>query len=246
LTLLEEGVMFCTKTKKYFCMVCMVLRLLCPAILVLLLCCILFHYNLFLVVCDSYPYLIILYFVICFILFVFWCCWGKGKSKKKAQPVDSVAGCSLSKSDLYSASIQLIIHAENTTWTRSSNFLLANSILMLAWATIFSSSLCDQRKAVFLFLLSSLGFVLSFVWAPFSYRSRRYLESFRKTGIALEQNLRPPRPEGPLSASGIIPFSKMEEDAKSQILTVFIPLTFAAVFLAAFLKSLCLIATYIL
>jgi len=239
--------MSCPKCVKH---VCMVFRLLLPAIVatVPIVACIISHRCLirFLIICDSYWYLIGLYFGICLLLFLFWCCWGKREARKSVNLPAPVAGPSLTRSDLYKAAIQLIIHAENTTWTRSSNFLLANSILMLAWATIFASSLCDQRKAVFLSLLSGLGFVLSFVWAPFSYRSRRYLESFKKSGFELEQNLGRPLHEGPLTVSERIPFSKMEKDARSQVLTVFIPLTFAAVFLAAFLKSLCMVATYIL
>lgn len=205
-----------------------------------------FFSRVFLAICETYCYLIGLYFIICLLLFLFWCRWGKREARKSVQPPVSVVGRSLARRDLYSAAIQLIIHAENITWTRSSNFLLANSILMLAWATIFASSLCDQRKAVFLSLLSGLGFVLSFVWAPFSYRSRRYLKAYRESGITLEQNLSPPLHEGPLSKGEKITFSYFEEAARSGVLTVVIPLTFAAVFLAALLKSLCLIATYIL
>ena len=240
--------MSCPKCVKHVCMVFRLLLLL-PAIVVLVPGFILysFYYDFSLTICNSYRCLILVYLIVCAILFVLWLICGKGKAEKNktTKPPTSVVGRSLTRGDLYKATIDLIIHAENITWTRSSNFLLANSILMLAWATIFASSLWDQRKAVFLSLLSGLGFVLSFVWAPFSYRSRRYLKSYKDRGIELEQNLSPPLQEGPLSAGERIPFSYIEEITKSEHMSWFIPLAFAAVFLAAFLKSLCLIVAYI-
>jgi hypothetical protein len=41
---------------------------------------------------------------------------------------------------VYSAISQHWVHSEQTRWTLLSNFLTANSILLLAWATIFADA----------------------------------------------------------------------------------------------------------
>lgn len=41
--------------------------------------------------------------------------------------------------EIYSALVHLIIHAESITWNRFYNYLMGNSILVLAWTMVFAS-----------------------------------------------------------------------------------------------------------
>jgi hypothetical protein len=168
------------------------------------------------VVCCSYGWLFMIYIVglILLALFGTYLRWGKPRhiSKKKGEELHfSVRGVPPSRKDLYSAAIQLTIHAENTTWTRTSSFLFANSILMLAWA-------------------------------PFGSRTRRYLDAFVKVSTALEPDVPPPLRGGPVDVSENLKFLRGEGICRSRNLIIAVPLLFAAVFFAALLKSLCLLA----
>src|SRR4030042_3536112 len=108
-------------------------------------------------------------------------------SIQKADKIPIPKGDPPNRQSLYNAAIQLIIHAENTSWTRIINFLTADSILMLAWATIFASS-DSADKAWVLIIMSLVGFLLSIAWAPFGSRGRRYHRRYVDIAKALEQN----------------------------------------------------------
>ena len=41
--------------------------------------------------------------------------------------------------ELYPSLVQLRIHADSVTWNRFYNFLMFNSILVLAWATVYAA-----------------------------------------------------------------------------------------------------------
>jgi hypothetical protein len=87
--------------------------------------------------------------------------------------------------ELYPALVQLIIHAESVTWNRFYNFLMFNTILVLAWATVWVSG-ASQLKAVILVAISSLGGVSGVFWAALGYRGRAFLSDYMKMATDLE------------------------------------------------------------
>jgi len=93
----------------------------------------------------------------------------------------------VSAKEVYPALVQLAIHAESITWNRFYNFLMANSILVLAWATIFASSLSDRPgpKTV-LAAICILGGASGVAWAGLAVRGRKFLFDFVGLAQAIE------------------------------------------------------------
>ncbi len=162
-------------------------------------------------------------------------------TSKKVDIAIPTEGTPPDRQTLYNASIQLIIHAENTSWTRIINFLTADSILMLAWATIFASSDL-ANKAWVLIIMSLVGFLLSIVWAPFGSRGRRYFKRYVDIAKALEQNISENGQvcDGPVNSGEKLKFLSWEQLCRSQNLAVIVLLFFAAAFFFVFLKSISL------
>jgi multisubunit Na+/H+ antiporter MnhF subunit len=176
-------------------------------------------------------------------LYLVWCKPSKTPKSKKDDKGETYnfPNDALQRRDLYNATIQLIIHAENTSWTRIINFLTANSILMLAWATIASQNNDEKYKWV-LVVMSLIGFLVSLAWAPFGSRSRRYLRRYVYIAKELENNKLDDEKfyDGPIKEEDKINFHSLEHIFTSHYLTVFVPLLFADAFFFIFLKSLCL------
>ncbi len=90
--------------------------------------------------------------------------------------------------EIYSALVQLVIHAESITWNRFYNYLTGNSILVLAWATIFSS---DQRRilrSLVMVGICLLGGLSGLAWAGLGKRGRAFLNKFVDLSAGLEND----------------------------------------------------------
>jgi hypothetical protein len=107
--------------------------------------------------------------------------------------------------EAYPALVQLVIHAESITWNRFYNFLMGNSILVLAWATIFVSpaSAKTEAKAV-LAAICLLGAASGIAWAALAVRGRRFLFDF----VTLGQMLETGQPNWASSLKAVKPLSK--------------------------------------
>lgn len=92
----------------------------------------------------------------------------------------------ISNRELYSAQIQLIIHAETTSWNRLYNFLMGNTILVLAWATIYASSHRSLVADLVLSAICIMGGVSGIAWSQLGVRSRRILNKYMKQASAIE------------------------------------------------------------
>jgi hypothetical protein len=84
------------------------------------------------------------------------------------------------------------MHAEDISWSRFYNFLMVNSILILAWATIYSASLplpaekfTDQAKLV-LVSICLLGIASGLVGSVFGFRGRRSQDRWLREGMAVD------------------------------------------------------------
>jgi hypothetical protein len=77
-------------------------------------------------------------------------------------------------------------HAEQVRWTLLYNFLMASTILLLAWATIFAGSSSPRVKTAVLFLLCVAGFLLSVVWVALGQRGSSFVRMYAELGRRLE------------------------------------------------------------
>ena len=98
---------------------------------------------------------------------------------------------------VYQSLPTFINNAESISWNRFTSFLLFNSILILAWATIYAN-LNEKLTTNHSFLLGGiciLGLVISFIWCALGFRGRSNVGLFLKIGENIEsghiENLKP-------------------------------------------------------
>jgi hypothetical protein len=71
----------------------------------------------------------------------------------------------VSRGELYSALVQMVNNAESISWNRFYNFLMGNSILVLAWATIYASQDRSTLTSIVLSAICVFGAGSGIVWA---------------------------------------------------------------------------------
>jgi len=92
----------------------------------------------------------------------------------------------LSRRDLWTGLIQLIIHTESISWSRLYNFLMGNSILVLAWATIYSSADRGVWTRLVMSAICVLGGFSGPAWAALGSRTRYYVNLHVRQAESLE------------------------------------------------------------
>ena len=83
-----------------------------------------------------------------------------------------------SQAVVYQVASQHWAHAEQIRWTLLYNYLMASTILLLAWATVFASSV-NARRLVLL-ALSVAGVVLSSVWVALGARATSFVRAYER------------------------------------------------------------------
>lgn len=86
---------------------------------------------------------------------------------------------------LHSSLVQLVIHAEATSWNRFYNFLMFNSILILAWSTIYVATLKPGAAAI-LATMAALGAVSGIAMAALGRRGRMFLDEYVDLAVKIE------------------------------------------------------------
>jgi hypothetical protein len=84
----------------------------------------------------------------------------------------------------YQVTSQHWAHAEQIRWTLLYNYLMASTILLLAWATIFTTS--HQWRQFVLFLLSLSGVLISSIWIALGIRASRFVDMYAQLGRMYE------------------------------------------------------------
>jgi hypothetical protein len=74
--------------------------------------------------------------------------------------------------------INLIIHAETISWSRFYNFLMFNTILILAWATIYVKAPPPYLAGYVMAILCVLGALSGIFWFGLGVRGREFLENY--------------------------------------------------------------------
>ena len=88
---------------------------------------------------------------------------------------------------IYESYRELVIHSENISWSRFNNLLVINSILVVAWATLFEHGTSIGAKVVMTFI-SFLGIFTGVAWAYLGKRSRQYLDRYKEKLQAIEEH----------------------------------------------------------
>jgi len=109
--------------------------------------------------------------------------------------------------EMYATLTQLVIHAESISWNRLYNFLVCNSILLLAWATICASKPNPAGKVAML-VLCFVGAISGIVWAELGRRGREYLDHYGNHAKKLEETINASEPGLP---KGLVKGSNPEE-----------------------------------
>ena len=79
---------------------------------------------------------------------------------------------------LYPSLVQLIIHAEAISWNRFYNFLMFNTILILAWSTIYVAQSRPPGVVAVLATMTLLGTASGIAMAGLGVRGRRFLDEY--------------------------------------------------------------------
>jgi hypothetical protein len=137
----------------------------------------------------------------------------------------------ISQEEFYSAAVQLVVHAERISWDRLYYYLVAATVLILAWVQVYSKG--TSKDEIVLLLIALFGMLISLWWAPFGSRGRRYLYTFIDYANWLDT-----QQKGPLSIGRPTAFSILEKGSKSSIILVVLPLIFAWLFSFLALQSI--------
>jgi hypothetical protein len=92
------------------------------------------------------------------------------------------------RKDLWVGLIQLAIHAESISWTRFYNFLMGNSILILAWATLYVSQQHRVITSVVMFAICLLGGATGLAWSALGTRTRKYINLHFDQALLIEKD----------------------------------------------------------
>lgn len=144
--------------------------------------------------------------------------------------------------DPYSTLAQLVTSAEAITWNRFNNFLVSNTILMMAWATVYAGNKTSSMSMMVLVVMTVVGFTTCPMWAALGSRGRGFLKAYIQLGSLIEDdnNL------WPKEFDKYKPFKKTEELREelpwnqfgSFFILTFIPWLFAVLYLALFAASI--------
>ncbi len=94
----------------------------------------------------------------------------------------------------YDAIHQHWVHAEEERWSILNNFLVASTILLLAWAAVFVTQATTPRRIV-LILLSLGGLGISSLWITIASRVSIFIDLYTRLGEEVEGSLN--LPNGP-------------------------------------------------
>ena len=88
--------------------------------------------------------------------------------------------------NIYDSYRELVIQSENLSWSRFQNLLTINSILVVAWATLFDAQPISAKVAMS--AISILGIFTGVAWAYLGKRSRQYLDRYKEKLRAIEEH----------------------------------------------------------
>jgi hypothetical protein len=85
---------------------------------------------------------------------------------------------------VYQATVQHWAHSEQIRWTLLYNYLMATTILLLVWATVFISQ--TPSRTFILIALGVAGLIVTLSWIPLGLRASSFVEAYTDLGLELE------------------------------------------------------------
>ena len=147
----------------------------------------------------------------------------------------------ISADTLYQTASQHWAHAEQVRWTLLCNFLMAATILLLAWAAVFAGTnpTVIIMKNIALGFFAGIGLLISVLWVGLSERASGFVAVYNKCGRELEC-LQSSKLQGPFQRAELhrdkIPLAARY--AQSRSVAIIIPTLFALLFLALLVISI--------
>ena len=92
--------------------------------------------------------------------------------------------------EIYSTLVELVIHGQDNKLNLFSGFLFFQSVLLLAWATVWQMDQQHSRCPI-LALLSLFGFLSSVAWGILEFDYDDASKGFSKVADQIEQHLPP-------------------------------------------------------
>ncbi len=86
----------------------------------------------------------------------------------------------------YQIASQHWAHAEQIRWTLLYNLLVANTILLLAWVSLFVAQPGSGATPIILIALCATGLLISSVWAFLAHRANGFVDMYAKVARAWE------------------------------------------------------------
>ena len=89
---------------------------------------------------------------------------------------------------IYDSYRELVIHSEYTSWGRFQNLLIINSILVVAWATLFHDKDAHSWVRLVMTAITIPGILTGVAWADLGKRGRQYLDLYKAKLEAIEEH----------------------------------------------------------
>jgi hypothetical protein len=87
----------------------------------------------------------------------------------------------------YVAAVDLWCHLDQARHTALYNYLMASTILLLAWGTIFATNIFPRSRHDILNVLALAGVVISLAWAAYGARANKYVIECEKMALNYEK-----------------------------------------------------------
>lgn len=136
---------------------------------------------------------------------------------------------------IYTAGSSHWIHADQMRWTILYNFLVGNTILLVAWSTLFAALLQKPSSLgvrIVLIGLCLVGLIGSLVWFLLEGRANRFSEKYFQAGLRLERQLQPGDLKGPFATNEQ---ERTQGRVKTHVVVIAVPLTFALIYVGLLL-----------
>lgn len=89
-------------------------------------------------------------------------------------------------STIYSVIAGLLTHSEQISWNRFNLYILFNSMIFIAWTSMYSATNVDCFSLLIMVLISLLGIIGGVAFSCLGYRGRKFVDACLEAGARLE------------------------------------------------------------
>jgi hypothetical protein len=87
----------------------------------------------------------------------------------------------------YVAAVNLWCHLDQARHTSLYNYLMASTILLLAWGTVFATNLFPRSRHDILLVLACAGILISLAWFAYGIRANKYVIEYENMALNYEK-----------------------------------------------------------